>query len=275
VAPVLVGVATARSDSAFRWDVSLGAMAGAILLQIASNLANDVFDYEKGADTEQRLGPTRAAQSGLLSSRAIKRALFGVLLMAMGVGTWLGSVGGWPVIAVGSAAILSAIAYTGGPFPLGYHGLGDIFVFAFFGPVAVGTTAWLEGAPLGPKVLLLGCVMGVLCVNILVVNNLRDVQQDRTAGKRTLVVRFGTRAGQIQYAGLMFLAYGLVATGVATGSLPLACSLVLAAVPVSVRLSERVGRETGRAMNELLARTAQHLLLFAVLLSLGLWVKMP
>jgi 1,4-dihydroxy-2-naphthoate polyprenyltransferase len=274
IAPVILAIAAASTEGAFRLDVSLEILVGALLLQIASNLANDVFDFEKGADTKARLGPLRVTQAGLLSPAAMKRALIVVLLLAVGIGAPLVTVGGWPVVVIGVFAMLSAVAYTAGPYPLGYHGLGDVFAFAFFGPIAVGGTMWLEGAPLGPKFLLLGSAVGVLTTNILVVNNLRDVAQDRVANKRTLVVRLGTKAGRAQYRGLMVLAYGMVVLGVVTEVLPTLALLVFGAAPVAAWLCIKLGRSEGQKMNVLLARTAQHLLLFAVLLSLGLLVTL-
>lgn len=270
LSPVLVAVAAADGLGHFRADVALGAPTVALLLQIASNLANDLFDFLKGADRGGRLGPLRTAEAGLLTTRALGIAVAVCLGLALLIGTYFVTIGGWSVVVLGVLAMLSAVAYTGGPFPLAYHGLGDLFAFAFFGPIAVMLTMHLMGAPLEAAAWLLGSAIGLLTTNILVVNNLRDVDQDRRAEKRTLVVRFGRNFGLLQYRGSLAGAYGLVVGGTVVGELPLACLLALLALPFGLTLERKLTRSEGVAMNALLAATARHLLGFALLLAVGL-----
>jgi len=269
VAPVLVGTAMAFADGAAAWGPALAAAAGALLLQIGANLANDVFDFEKGADTEERLGPPRAAQLGWLSPAALRRATAAVFAAAALLGAYLIAVGGWPILAVGALAILAGLAYTGGPYPLGYHGLGDLAVFVFFGVVAVCGTYWVQALALPPAVVAASVAPGALATAILVVNNLRDVDTDVRAGKRTLAVRFGRPAARTQYQACVAVAY-------ATGPLlwlaeaaPAAVWLSWLSLPLAVRLVTRVYREEGPALNEVLAGTAKLELLFCALFAAG------
>jgi len=270
VAPVVVGSAIALADSVFGAGPALAALAGALLLQIASNLANDLFDHEKGADTEARIGPPRVMQLGLVSARALRVAIAGVLVAASAVGLYLVSVAGWPVVAVGLLSIVAALAYTGGPWPLGYHGLGDAAVFVFFGLVAVngsyfvqsGSLSWAAFAASGP--------VGLLATAILVVNNVRDIDTDRAAGKRTLAVRLGREGGRNEYALLVTGAYALLlvpwmALGHSTWVLLPGLTL-----PLAVRLIRTVQTETeGPVLNGALAGTAQLTLLFSIALAVG------
>jgi 1,4-dihydroxy-2-naphthoate octaprenyltransferase len=190
VVPVLVGTAAAVGGGAApRPGPFVGALAAAVLIQVGTNLANDYFDYRKGADTIARLGPTRVTQSGLVAPSTVRAATALTFGLAALIGLYLVWVGGWPILVVGLLSILSGIAYTGGPWPLGYHGLGDLFVFVFFGVVAVTGSAYLQTGQLEPFALLASVPVGMLVTAILVVNNLRDVETDRAAGKRTLADR--------------------------------------------------------------------------------------
>lgn len=271
-APVLVGTAIA----AYSGQLSPGAFAatifGAFCLQIASNFANDVFDHEKGADTEERLGPTRAVQAGLVSPKAMKRGLALALGLALLTGIYLTSLAGWPIVAIGLASMVSAVAYTGGPYPLGYHGLGDVFVMTFFGFVAVGGTTFVQAGVVSPLALVGGAVMGALCTNILVVNNLRDRFTDAKAGKRTLAVRFGRAGALTEYWLLLVSAYlapvALVLFGW-TGPLGL---LPLLSLPLGVKIGLGVVRSEGRELNVFLVLTAKLLFVFGLLWALGLFL---
>ncbi|HSH93539.1 MAG TPA: 1,4-dihydroxy-2-naphthoate polyprenyltransferase, partial [Roseimicrobium sp.] len=191
VAPVLVASALAMRDDLFNAQAALSCLVFALLIQIGTNFANDYYDFIKGADTAERVGPRRAVAAGLVAPAAMKRAMIGVFAVAFLAGLSLLGFGGWPLLLIGVASILCGIAYTGGPYPLGYNGLGDVFVFVFFGLVAVGATYFVQTGLVTGEVLLLGSGIGALATNILVVNNYRDVETDAKAGKRTLAVRFG------------------------------------------------------------------------------------
>src|SRR5450755_3471127 len=205
--PVLVGTACASARGAVSWGPALAALVGALLLQIGANFANDVFDYEKGADTAARLGPTRAVQAGLLSARSMRLGMVLVFALALALGLYLTAVAGPVILIIGCASIASAIAYTGGPYPLGYHGLGDVFVFLFFGLVAVCGTAFVELGYVPALAVSCALPVGALATAILVVNNLRDRQTDQLAGKRTLAVRFGRNFALTQYRALIAISY--------------------------------------------------------------------
>ncbi len=268
--PVLVGSACAYAQGGFALGPALAALAGALLLQIGANFANDVYDYEKGADTAERLGPTRAVQAGLITPAAMKRGMYVVFALSLLVGAYLTAVAGPVILAIGLVSILSAIAYTGGPYPLGYNGLGDVFVFVFFGLVAVGGTVFVQSGQVPALALWCSVPVGALATAILVVNNLRDHEQDARAGKRTLAVRWGARAVIFEYALLLAVAYAVplfLATGAHQGRFVL---LPLLTLPLGRRLLRAVATERGRALNARLAGTAKLLLLFGLLLTLGL-----
>jgi len=215
VAPVLVGTAVAVHARHFRALPFLAALVAAVLIQIGTNFANDLFDYHKGADTTARLGPVRVTQSGLISARAVGYATTLTFGAAVLVGLYLVAIGGLPILLIGLASIAAAILYTGGPWPLGYHGLGDVFVFIFFGLIAVTGTYYVQAGAVGrgPHVsgeaIAAAVPVGLLVTAILVVNNVRDIETDRAAGKRTLAVRLGRRASRVQYALLVATAYAV------------------------------------------------------------------
>ncbi|HEY0252869.1 MAG TPA: 1,4-dihydroxy-2-naphthoate polyprenyltransferase, partial [Kofleriaceae bacterium] len=185
VVPVVVGTAVAYACGHIAWGPALAALAGSLAIQIGTNFANDVFDAEKGADGPDRLGPTRAVATGLITASAMKRAMILAFAIATAFGGYLAWVGGWPVIAIGVASVISGICYTGGPWPLGYHGLGDVFVMIFFGFVAVCGTAYVQLGSVPALAVLASVPVGALATAIIVVNNLRDRNQDVRVGKRT------------------------------------------------------------------------------------------
>ena len=211
VVPVVVGTAVAARSGMAHLAACLAALVGALLIQIGTNLANDVDDYERGADTADRQGPTRVIQAGLLSPREVRLAAWLAFAAAAGVGMYLCVRGGWPIMLVGIAAILSGLAYTGGPWPLGYNGLGDVFVFVFFGVVAVVATFYVQARDMTGMAVAASLPVGALATAILVVNNVRDCDTDRVAGKHTLVVRWGQSAGRVEYIALVALAYAVPA----------------------------------------------------------------
>lgn len=209
IAPVVLGTGIAAARGVMAPLPATAALVGALLIQIATNLANDYFDFVKGVDTDDRLGPTRVVQAGILAPEAVFRATLATLGAALLVGVYLVWVGGVPILVIGLAALVCALAYTGGPFPLADHGLGDAFVFVFFGLVAVGGTYWVQAGAIDGHVLLAGAGMGALATAILVVNNLRDRDTDERAGKRTLAVRLGEARTRLEYA-LLLAGAGLV-----------------------------------------------------------------
>lgn len=271
--PVFVGTACASARGSVRWGPALAALLGALLLQIGANFANDVFDYEKGADTAERLGPTRAVQAGLLSARSMRRGMCLVFATALGLGLYLTSVAGPVILLIGCASIVSAIAYTGGPYPLGYHGLGDLFVFLFFGFVAVCGTVFVELGQVPWLAVWCAFPVGALATAILVVNNLRDRPTDAEAGKRTLAVRFGRTFAISQYRTLIALSYLVPVALALSRSTGPEVLLPLASLPFALKTERALASVEGRALNPLLGATAKLLLIFGVLFAVGLSLR--
>ncbi|HSQ01287.1 MAG TPA: 1,4-dihydroxy-2-naphthoate polyprenyltransferase [Candidatus Dormibacteraeota bacterium] len=271
LAPVLVGSAVAARAGGFRLGPAAAALAGALLLQIGVNLANDVDDFERGADTGARRGPTRVTQSGLLTARQVRAAEWLAFGLAALVGCYLIAVAGWPIAVLGAAAIAAAWAYTGGPWPLGYHGLGDLCVFLFFGVAAVAGTTYVQTGALERLALLAALPVGVLITAILVVNNTRDADTDRQAGKRTLAVRLGTTAARVQYALLLAVAYAVPLLLWARGVASAWVLLPLLTLPLAARrIADMAGADDAAAFNALLGGTARLQLLFGALFAAGL-----
>ncbi len=271
VVPVVVGTACAAASGGIALGPALAALGGSLAIQIGTNFANDVFDAEKGADGPDRVGPLRAVSAGLITPAAMKRAMIAAFGVATLLGLYLVSVAGWPVVAIGVASILSGIAYTGGPFPLGYHGLGDVFVMLFFGFVAVCGTVFVQLGHVPCLAIAASVPVGALATAILVVNNVRDRATDVRVGKRTLAVRFGRRAALIEYAALLIAAYA-VPVGLAVTGRPWA-ALPLVSAPIAIaRLRAVVAAADGPTFNRCLAATGQLLLVFGVLFAVGLVV---
>lgn len=270
VSPVLVGTACAYAERRFQPGPALAALASAMLLQIGSNLANDVFDHEKGADTEERLGPLRTAQAGLLTAAELRAGMATVFAAAIAIGVYLTSVAGPAIVVIGLASIASAIAYTGGPYPLGYHGLGDLFVMLFFGFVAVCGTTFVQTAHVSPLALASSIPLGAMATAILVVNNVRDCETDVKAGKRTIPVRFGRSAGIIEYATLMGIAQLVPIALAVSGMASLWVLGTLLSAPQSIRLARAVARQRGRDLNATLVATAKLLFAYALVFATGL-----
>lgn len=267
---VIVGTALAWRDGGFSLLPALAALVIALLLQIGSNLANDVYDDERGADTADRLGPTRVTQAGLLSRSQVKNGMKVVFLTALAFGLYLTWVRGWPVLVIGAFAIASAIAYTGGPYPLGYHGLGEVFVFLFFGVTAVVGTYWVQVGAAPAIAWVMSVPLGLLITAIIVVNNLRDIEQDRAVGKRTLAVRMGAKATMYEYAACVVGAYLVVAGAVAAGALTPWTLIVAASLPLAYTATRTVFTQAGTPLNAALARTGQLSLAFACLFAAGI-----
>jgi 1,4-dihydroxy-2-naphthoate polyprenyltransferase len=270
VSPVLVGTAAAAADHDFRLFPALAALAGALLLQIGVNLANDYFDYVRGIDTTERLGPVRVTQSGLIPPNRVLAGMILTFLLAAGAGLYLISAAGWPILAVGCASILAAVLYSGGPYPLASHGLGDAFAFFFFGPVAVCGTYFVQALGLSFLCLMLSLSAGFLVAAILVVNNLRDIPTDSRVGKRTLAVILGPERSRKEFVLLWILAYGLLVVLWLAGSLSPWGLLPFLTLPTAIFLARSLWVLSGSALNAALARAARLTLVFCLLLSVGL-----
>ncbi len=278
VGPVLVGIGLAVGDSVFNLVPALAALAGALLLQIASNLANDYYDFVKGYDQADRKGPTRVAASGLISLRELRLGLLVVLALAAVVGAYLIWVGGLLILIIGVAGMISAVIYSGGPFPLSANGLGDLFVFVFFGLAAVVGTYYVQALTVTPAAWIAAVAPGTLITAILVVNNLRDIDTDARAGKRTLAVRLGAAGARGEYTLLLALAFAtplvMLAALALQASLQAGDLLALLpwlTLPKALRLRGIIySAAEGPAMNKALAGTAQLSLWFSALFAIGL-----
>jgi 1,4-dihydroxy-2-naphthoate polyprenyltransferase len=245
---------------------------GAVLIQIGTNLTNDYYDFRKGADTHERVGPTRVTQRGLIAPQTVLAAGAACFSLAVVVGIFLVARGGWPFVVIGLASVLAGWAYTGGPYPLGYHGLGDLFVMVFFGLVAVPGTFYAQALRLVPAVWPAAVAIGATGTMILVVNNLRDLDTDARAGKHTLVVRFGRRFGRAEYVALLLLALAMPLLMVAMGWARPTVLLALLALPLAWPPLSRVLRTTGAALNPALGTTARFQAAFGLLLAVGAWL---
>lgn len=270
VAPVLLGTAMAFEAGAFHGPSAFFALLGAILIQVGVNFHNDYADFVKGTDTEERVGPTRVTQAGYVAPATMRRATVVVFALAVAAGLYLIARGGWPVLAIGVLSIASAILYTAGRYSLADTGLADLFVLVFFGPVAVGGTYYVQALDVTAPVLVAGLGPGLLAEAILLVNNVRDREGDRQAGKKTLPVRFGRRFGVGLYAfcivGAALLPVGLY---FATGARPWAMAGALV-LPLAVPLVRRLARtREPKRLNPLLGATGRLLVLYSVLFAVG------
>jgi 1,4-dihydroxy-2-naphthoate polyprenyltransferase len=269
VVPVLVGTAAA-ARIAFRPLPFLAALAAATLIQIGTNFANDYFDFRKGADTAERLGPMRVTQSGLIAPESVRTAMIVVFGLAALIGLYLVFAGGWPILIVGLLSIAAGVLYTGGPYPLAYHGLGDLFVFVFFGLVAVCGTAYLHIGAVPGAAWFAALPVALIVTAILVVNNLRDIDTDRAANKRTLAVLIGRGATRAEYLALVGAAYLLLPLGPLLGLTSAWALLPLLTLPLALPLVRTVLDEQGRPLNRALAGTGRLHLLFGILFAAGL-----
>ncbi len=267
IVPVLVGVAIAYRAGHVESIVALATLAASLLIQIGCNLANDYYDFVSGADNPSRLGPVRVTQAGLAEPAAVKRAAFTVLGLAAIFGIYLSYVGGWPILVIGVLSIVAALAYSAGPFPLAYHGLGDVFVFIFFGLIAVNGTVFLQIGRISPLSVIASIAVACLVTAILVVNNLRDIETDRLAGKHTIAVRFGAGFARAEYVVLIAAAFAgvpiLAWIGGAKFLMP------LAALAIAYRQIRYVYSRSGAALNQSLAGTAGLHMVYGVLFMVG------
>ena len=269
VSPVLVGCALAYREGVFQWIPALLCICVALLAQIASNFANDYFDFKKGADGDDRVGPERAVAQGWISPRAMLRGTGITLGLACLAGCGLLAYGGWELIFVGVAIALCVLAYSAGPFPLAYHGLGDVCVLLFYGVVPVCFTYYVQALAFSSLALILSFALGLLSINILIVNNYRDYRQDKASGKRTTIVLFGRRFGRVAYLLNGLLAIALV--------FPLIIQLeafmqVLYGIFFVLFIStwQEMRKLEGRVLNRTLGHTARNVFLFALLLCVTL-----
>ena len=273
VAPVVVGTAVAMRDDVFHLGGASAALLGAIALQIAANLANDVSDFRRGADNADRIGPPRVTEQGLLTERQVLNGMLVAFAFAIVVGLYLASLGGWPIIAIGVAAMLAAVTYVGGPWPYGYRGLGEIFVFLFFGVVAVAGTYYVQAGEVTAGVLAASVPVGMTVTAILVVNNVRDIETDRAAGKLTLAVYLGRRYARWAYAAFVAGAYLAAAALWAIGDFSSLALLTLLSLPAAAGpMTIVLTRVDGPQLNEALRSTARLHLIFALLLGIGVAV---
>lgn len=269
--PVLIGGSLAYGHDQFLWIPTTIALVCAFLIQIGTNFANDYYDFKKGADTPNRIGFTRATASGLIAPATMLRATVIVMLLAFVLGLLLVVHGGWPILVIGLLSIFFGIAYTGGPFPLGYNGLGDLFVFIFFGFVAVMGTYYLNTFEWSAQAFWASIAVGALCTNILVVNNLRDIDEDRKTGKRTLGVLFGEKALKAEYGLMLALTFAIpphffVQEGY---SWPVLIPMALL-LPAAILFRNVVKETDKRKLNKTLEQTAQFMAIFGIIFAAGL-----
>jgi len=262
VSPVLVGTALAHRMGAMRPLVAVLALLSSLLIQVGTNFANDYSDFKHGADAN-RVGPTRVTQSGLVAPRTVKMAAWLAFAASGALGLALAALSGWPILLIGAASVAAGWLYTGGPWPLGYHGLGDVFVFIFFGLVATCGTVWAQALFVPAEAWLAAAAVGSLASAILVVNNLRDRQTDAKVGKNTLAVKLGAKASRVQYVALLVAPFVL--------ALWLGTLWPLLALPAALPPLRTVLTQEGAALNRGLGQTARLQILYSILLAAGLW----
>ena len=262
VSPVLVGTAIAHRVGALRPLVVALALLSSLLIQVGTNFANDYSDFKHGADAN-RVGPTRVTQSGLVAPRTVKLAAWLAFAASAVLGIALAALSGWPILIIGAASVAAGWLYTGGPWPLGYHGLGDVFVFIFFGLVATCGTVYAQALFVPAEAWLAGAAVGSAATAILVVNNLRDRQTDAKVGKNTLAVKLGAKASRVEYVALVLAPFVL--------ALWLGTLWPLLALPAALPPLRTVLTQEGAGLNRGLGQTARLQILFSILLAAGLW----
>jgi 1,4-dihydroxy-2-naphthoate octaprenyltransferase len=269
VAPVIAGIGAASHDGVLQIIPGLAALVCAILLQIGANVANDAFDFYKGSDTKERLGPPRVTALGLLKPQHTVIGAIIIFAIAALIGLYLVFVGGLPILLIGIFSIIFAVAYS----PLAYIGLGDLFAFAFFGPVAVIGTYYLQAGTISPLAVWVSIPIGFLVTAILVVNNLRDVEQDREHKKQTLAVRFGADFAKAEWGVLVVLSYAVPVVMLMTQAGSAWLLLTWVSLPIAYQVLEIVRHKIGRELNDGLGGTAQLTLVYALTLAIGLIVS--
>ncbi|NKF51024.1 1,4-dihydroxy-2-naphthoate polyprenyltransferase [Shewanella sp. WXL01] len=271
IGPLLIGNMLAIELEQFSWFIATISMLCGVLLQISVNLANDYFDFKNGIDTDERLGPTRVTQSGMLSPTAVRNGMIITLLLAFAVGFYLIIHGGWPIAILAAASMLGALCYSGGPYPLASHGLGEVAAFVFFGLVAVVGSYYLQAGTTSLSAWLLGSAIGFFNAAIMLVNNTRDINTDTKAGKNTLAVRIGEAQAKVLYQSLVYLPFAIIIGGFFLGYLK-GLPVLLAGVSLIIarNLSQAFQDNTGEALNPILGQTAKLTMTFSALFSVGL-----
>jgi 1,4-dihydroxy-2-naphthoate polyprenyltransferase len=273
IAPVLVGSALAVAADVFRPPAFLVILFAAVAIQVGVNYANDLADAQRGTDSEDRIGPRRAVASGLITPQQMRRGVIAAFALASLAGLYLIWLGGWVIAAIGMASIVAALGYTGGPLPYGYYGLGEVFVFLFFGLAATVGTRYVYDRTAPAGAWWAGVAMGLLASAILVANNVRDEETDRAAGKRTLAVLLGGRANRWIYVAMVVAAFASIVVGVAVGALPAWALLSLVAIPrAGIWCRVMLTGTAGPALIDVLKGTARLQLVFALLLAVGLLI---
>ena len=275
IAPVLVGSSIAFNSSHFNMQIFFLTFFSAIFIQIGTNFANDVYDFINGADNDERIGPTRAVQANLISVRAMKYLTIISFLLSVICGLPLVIQGGCPILLVGILSIISGYAYTGGPYPLGYNGWGDIFVFIFFGPIAVCGTFFLQLGYLSVESIISGIIMGCLSVTLLCINNIRDVETDRNVGKRTIAVRFGVMFVKILFISLFLISYLLLAYlsfNLSYLNTNVYFLLLIITVPLCIKLNFDVFKLKLHSLNRLLSNVSVFIIIFSLLFILSILI---
>lgn len=268
--PVIVGTSIAVHDNKFDYAASIIALLCSLLIQIGTNFVNDLFDFLKGTDKEDRVGPTRAVATGLITINEMKFGIIFTFGTSFFLGLYLVYIGGWNVLLIGLASICAGVAYTAGPFPLAYNGLGDIFVFLFFGFVGTVGTYYVQAHQVSAFVYWASVPVGALITNILVVNNFRDREQDKLNGKNTLAVILGAKFAQVQYLLFMFISYSVPFVVFLTFKKSLFVFLPLISLPVSLKLIKMIFTLKGKDLNKTLELTAKLSGLYALLFAAGI-----
>ena len=275
IAPVLVGSSIAFNSSHFNMQIFFLTIFSAIFIQIGTNFANDVYDFINGADNDERIGPTRAVQANLISVRAMKYLTIISFSLSVICGLPLVIQGGYPILLVGILSIISGYAYTGGPYPLGYNGWGDIFVFIFFGPIAVCGTFFLQLGYLSVESIISGIIMGCLSVTLLCINNIRDVETDRNVGKRTIAVRFGVMFVKILFISLFLISYLLLAYlsfNLSYLNTNVYFLLLIITIPLCIKLNFDVFKLKLHSLNRLLSNVSVFIIIFSLLFILSILI---
>ena len=273
IAPVLVGSSVALRDGSFNTDIFLLTLIAALFIQIGTNFTNDVYDFIKGADNDNRIGPTRAVQAELISVQNMKKLIFFAFALAIICGVPLVLKGGIPILFIGLLSIVSGYAYTAGPYPLGYNGWGEFFVFCFFGPIAVCGTFFLQTQMVSIESIISGLILGCLSVTLLCINNIRDVKTDREAGKRTLAVRLGARFVKIMFIILFLFSYlltGYLAFGLGYLNIKLFFMLLIFTFPLFLKVSFDTFKLKSMKLNLVLARVSIFIITFSILFMLSI-----
>ena len=275
IAPVLVGSAIAFNSSQFNMRIFFLTIFSAIFIQIGTNFANDVYDFINGADNDERVGPTRAVQANLISVNVMKYLTIIAFSLSIICGLPLVVKGGYPILLIGIISIISGYAYTGGPYPLGYNGLGDIFVFIFFGPIAVCGTFFLQLGYVSIESLISGIIMGCLSVTLLCINNIRDVDTDSNVGKRTIAVRFGVMFVKYLFISLFLICYlllGYLSFNLNYINKNVYFLLLIITLPLCLKLNFDIFKLKLHSLNRLLSNVSVFIIVFSLLFILSILI---